>query len=152
MSTYLLQPKEKVLLWCNCRTSDPYRPNLSGRKQSQSYSLDKFTLGENMSYFWKRQVNRWEHKNWVSVICYLQNAQFHLDYLILPIGTAPLLVIYMNDIITFAAACDQCFGVEMLITSRPRLPPRCQPIWTIYIPFESPILIDCRNARFDFNF
>ena len=33
-----------------------------------------------------------------------------------------------------------------------RLPPRYQPIWTIYIPFESPWLIDFRNARFDLNF
>ena len=33
-----------------------------------------------------------------------------------------------------------------------RLLPRYQPIWTIYIPFESPWLIDFRNARIDLNF
>ena len=33
-----------------------------------------------------------------------------------------------------------------------RFPPRYQPIWTIYIPFESPWLIDFKNARFDLNF
>ena len=32
------------------------------------------------------------------------------------------------------------------------LPPRYQPIWTIYIPFESPWLIDFINVRFDLNF
>ena len=32
-----------------------------------------------------------------------------------------------------------------------RLPPRYQPIWTIYIPFESPWIIDFRNAWFDLN-
>ena len=32
-----------------------------------------------------------------------------------------------------------------------RFPPRYQPFWTIYTPFESPWLIDSRNARFDSN-
>ena len=33
-----------------------------------------------------------------------------------------------------------------------RHPPRYQPNWTIYIPFEGPWLIDFRNARFDLYF
>ena len=32
------------------------------------------------------------------------------------------------------------------------LPPSYQPIWTIYIPPESPLVIDFRNAKFDLNF
>ena len=31
-------------------------------------------------------------------------------------------------------------------------PLRYQQIWRIYIPFESPLLVDFRNARFDLNF
>ena len=37
-------------------------------------------------------------------------------------------------------------------TEHLRLPPRYQLIWTIYIPFESPRVIDFRNARVDLNF
>ena len=33
-----------------------------------------------------------------------------------------------------------------------RLPPRYQPIWTIYIPIESPWLIDFKNGRLELNF
>ena len=42
---------------------------------------------------------------------------------------------------------SQCFTLSPI-----RLSPRYQPIWTIYIPFESPWLIDFRNARFDLDF
>ena len=42
--------------------------------------------------------------------------------------------------------CDHSVSSwEMLL----RLPPRHQPIWTIYIPFESPRFMDFRNAKFD---
>ena len=45
-----------------------------------------------------------------------------------------------------------CINCKYFHDSLLRLPPRYRPIWTIYIPFESPWLIDFRNARFDFNF
>ena len=57
--------------------------------------------------------------------------------------------------------CSLAYGVvhwwqEFYVSKFPfsalRLSPRYPPIWTIYIPFERPWLLDFRNARSDLNF
>ena len=78
------------------------------------------------------------------------------------LGNESLLMAITNNVATISATPVivkvrvKHFHISVIfvcsVLSPLRLPPRYRPIWTIYIPFWSPWLIDFRNARFDLNF